>query len=468
MEQKNIFKKVLEIENTPQLLDFNVPGYGFMLWPYIRYTVLAWCLEHFLPKKSRLNEKKDLETSLFRYSLFVRTASNCFRPWPQRNIWIYTKTGSQFYKKKHGRLYNQYVEPLAEVFPRQTLVLDASSGPDFVRNPPVFPLRHIAPVGLIAGKLTRFMPDQCHLSPIRGLLNFLQMRVQQVCGFSVPDDFVTSLEKQLLYLSKYTITEYTIYKKIFALTKPELFIIDKAYYGTFGHLVLLAKQFSIPVADIQHGMIYAQHLAYNWAPKLYSEDLLAKQLPDYFLTYGPYWHKFFSTSGTCQAIGNPWFAEQSKSHTSGANNAILFSLAGSYDEFHADILVLRNAFPEREIILRPHPNQHHLFFDSAISKIDGVTLDTGRNIYETLARVQTVIGLWSTSLFEAAALGKKVFIKKSHLADGADDRLFTLYSTPEDLIDNIDAPSDTVSNTDSTLFIDDWKEEYKKWILSVI
>lgn len=468
MKQQDIFKNVLEVENTPQLLDFSVPGYGFLLWPYIRYTFLAWCLEHFFPGKFILNEKKELETSLSRYTLLARTASSCFRPWPQRSIWIYSKVGSLFYKNKQNRLYNQYVEPLAEIFAKQTLVLNASAGPDFVRSPLTFSLRHIAPVELIAGKLTRFMPDQRYLPPIKGLLNFLQTKVKQICGFSVPDDFITGLEKQLIYLSKYTVAEYTIYKKIFSHTKPRLLIIDQAYYGPFGHLILLCKQFAIPVADIQHGLIHAKHIAYNWAPELSSERLLAEQLPDYFLTYGPFWHKFFNTSGTCQAIGNPWFAEQSKSHAVCSDNAILFALADFYDEFYDDIVALRNAFPEREIILRPHPNQHELLFDSIISKIDGVTLDTSRNIYETLMRVQTVIGAWSTSLFETAALGKKVFLKNSYWVDGADDHLFTLYCTPEDLIHKINTPSDIAADTSKSVFIENWEENYKKWITSVI
>lgn len=468
MRQQDIFKSVLEVENTPQLLDFSVPGYGFLLWPYIRYTFLAWCLEHFFPGKFILNEKKELETSLSRCTLLARTASSCFRPWPQRNIWIYSKVGSLFYKNKQDRLYNQYVEPLAEIFAKQTLVLNASAGPDFIRSPLAFSLRHVAPVELIAGKLTRFMPDQRYLPPIKGLLNFLQTKVKQICGFSVPDDVITGLEKQLIYLSKYTVAEHTIYKKIFALTKPKLFIIDGAYYGTFGHLTLLCKQSGITVADMQHGMIDAKHIAYNWAPKLSCESMLAEQLPDYFLTYGPFWHNSFNAPGTCQPIGNPWFAEQSKNHRSCKNNGILFALANFYDEFYDDIMALRRNFPEKEIILRPHPHQHDLFFDSAVSKIDGVTVDTGRNLYETLTRVQTVVGMWSTSLFEAAALGKKVFIKNSLWGDSADDHLFTLYSTSEELIHKIGTPSDTVADITKSIFMDNWEKRYKEWVTSVI
>lgn len=72
-----------------------------------------------------------------------------------------------------------------------------------------------------------------------------------------------------------------LYNILFKLYKPKaIFVV--CYYSNF-ELILAAKKNSIPVIELQHGLVTDNHRAYH-----FEEKQPINMLPDYFLSYGKY------------------------------------------------------------------------------------------------------------------------------------------------------------------------------------
>lgn len=217
---------------------------------------------------------------------------------------------------------------------------------------------------------------------------------------------------------------------------------------------------------MQHGSVTSKHFAYNWAKTLCENEVIKDHVVDYFLTFGSFWHKRIQIPGKYQEIGAPWFSLQRKRYGSGGS-AILFLAAADSHKYVTAIQQIIRHFPHKEVIVREHPAWRHLLQESGIADIPGVTIDTSTDLYETLSSAEIVIGSMSTSIFEALALGKRVFIQESEDAKAYYSPLsVTYFSNEHELIDLIhDEPSGKIPpEQQESLFCTDWKENYTSFI----
>ena len=78
-----------------------------------------------------------------------------------------------------------------------------------------------------------------------------------------------------------------VYGILIRLFKPKaIFVV--CYYSQF-ELICAAKQYNIPVIELQHGLITPGHRAYHFKNKQHTEFM-----PDFFLSYGPYFSQIIS------------------------------------------------------------------------------------------------------------------------------------------------------------------------------
>jgi len=468
----SMFEQVLRVEDTPEILDFVVPGYGFILWPYVRFKILSNCLERFFPGQYVLSPGLPTMKKAGRYAFFIKTIFNTLRPWPKRPIWNYSHVGSAFYKQRNGRLYNSYAEPLAECLPEKTLLVDASPGPEFIPATAPYALRRARTITLLAGKMAHYMSSAKYRILVDDFCAFVGERIQSVLGFSLAPDFMNATAEKLCHFTiPFAIAEQRLFSHFLKKDPPRLFIIDEAFYGQFGHLILAAKERGAMVADIQHGLVFKGHLGYFWADAMNSSDALIRQIPDYFLTYGSYWHDKMRLPAYCRlrVIGNPWFSIQAASQPPHGANGILFALNSSYEEFAPAIQAVVQAFPTKKIIVRPHPNEHQKFYASGAAMVPGAHIDTNRDIFDTFPEVDTVIGEFSTSLFDAKALGKRVFSRTSALAKtilaGA---AFEWYELADELVEKLKRTKLVVPKEEGEdIFGRNWECEYAGFISEI-
>ena len=166
-----------------------------------------------------------------------------------------------------------------------------------------------------------------------------------------------------------------------------------------------------------------------------------------------------------RTIGYPWLAIREVFQPSHGSMGILFALSTFYDEFTPFIQAVVKAFPERTIIVRPHPNERDIFDASSAAKVAGIHIDTNEDIYDTFPVVDVVIGGLSTSLFEAIALGKRVFSKPSPRNKGVfADMAVERYESVAELVEKLKQPKPAASQKmQDALFERNWKVNYKSF-----
>lgn len=471
----NLFEHVRELENTSDLLQFKVPGYDFLLWPIIRYPVFNRCLYQSGIEELGVSGKTDPPPSaLAKYAGLLAALPRFFRPWPSRQtttaIYLDRKEEA-FYRQWQGKLYNPYIEPFAEALPSATAILDNSPGPRLLPLDKPYHIRGIRHATLVAAKLKRLRDKRACSKDFYRFWDFVRARIKAVLHFDLPEPFYKRLEERTTdFACNYTVAEYHVFKKYLKKLRPGLLLVDEALYGNKGHLMVLARELGITTADIQHGAIFSSHANYTWSDALVADERFRAQYPDYFLTYGQFWHSQIRLPGTEPVpIGNPWFSMQveGREKSEAAQNAVLFTLGALYDEYIPFVRALRHAIPKNTpLVLRPHPlvdiSKYALFREA------GISVDTSPTIYDAFDMADVVIGDISTGLFEAAALGKRVFSYAITQSDGAPIP-FEKFTTPEELVEKVLSSDAGVisSSLREAFFAADWKNNYIHFISSL-
>lgn len=466
--------KVRELEETAELLQFSVPETGALLWPLVRYAVFNQCLYQLGRQAFGLEFARSPQPSKFsKYGSFFTTLPRFMRGWPARaKIIIHHDNSHTNLKVWKGKPYCQYIEPFAESLSADTVLFDNSSGPQSLSQDRAYPVLGIRHAIEIAAKYTRVKIKQSGMETVTAFISFIRGRIQKLLNIELPESFYQEMKQQVFdYAFRYAVAEYNVYKKYLGKLRPQFLLINQALYGRYGHLMLLGKELGIATMDIQHGMIFTNHTNYTWGEQISANTLFTAQYPDYFLTYGTFWHAQMRLPGTRPVpIGNPWFSMQTAGLTCQPGSQpmiVLFALGAYYDEYIPFISKLKIALPpDSRIAVRPHP-----LVDAQAYKIfrePGIEVDTNKNIYESLNAASVVIGDVSTVLYEAAAIGKRVF---SFIVEETKNAPmpFESFSHPDELVEKLFSPDvgRLPQAQRNMFFAPDWEKNYKSFINSM-
>lgn len=232
--------------------------------------------------------------------------------------------------------------------------------------------------------------------------------------FSIDINIMSLIIKQI---KKYRI-QFSYYNKLFSKNNiRKIFIVCS--YG-LEPLISAAKKHNIEVIEIQHGTISPEHMGYHF-PGTKS----VPYFPDKILLFGDYWKET-----TCLPLddkniisyGYPYFTEQQKEyrHIEQQKNSVLFISQWTIGTKLVDIafnFAERN--PELQVEYKLHPKEYESWEQLYPKLVEAKKLsnfklcDSSRNdLYEVLNSVEYVVGVYSTVLYEALALGKKTILMK--------------------------------------------------------
>lgn len=469
MQLIDALNAVLEIEETEEILDFTVPGHDILLWPYIRYSFIQDCISLIHPEYKKPTSDVQPLSSRENKSLFFKAWQQTIPVWPRRNIWFYGAYPKSYFKMLAGGLYNPFADPFLCLFPEQSLFLDANPYSDFLPVNDAYKTQRLQPMHFILEKIGCRIYRKLFRDNIQRHLNkfctFLDDRVAHVFKKKLPKENFEKLCATLMHRIPLFVTEYYFYKAVFKSSRPKLLVINCAHYGRHGHLIKLAKESGACVAENQHGVVASEHIAYNWSKTMCSSKKLRTQLPDVFMSYGEYWHGKMRIPGKFQVIGNPWFAMQAKKIKGAAGQAkgILFALNTRYDSYLPYVVAIQKAFPDLKIVVRPHPAQREMFSQTQLAKALGVTIDDNADIYTTFKKVDCVVGEASTALFEAAALGKRVFVRRG-VYDGYLENLpVSFFNRPEEFMEQLSLLESgrMPLQIQNSIFCTNWERNYQ-------
>lgn len=198
--------------------------------------------------------------------------------------------------------------------------------------------------------------------------------------------------------------------------QPRVVLFEDAVDGGWGATVAAMKDRGIRVAEPQHGWIGPSHAAYNFGAALRRPEL-ARAVPDELLTFGSYWGEGLRYPADVTVIGKPHLEAQVAGVSAVGDRpreVLVVSSVGEPQRTSAFVLRLAAALPAGWTVrFRPHPSERATV-GARYPELVGaarVTLDERLDVYESLAASRIVVGVASTVLFEAVAMGCRVFVR---------------------------------------------------------
>ncbi len=195
---------------------------------------------------------------------------------------------------------------------------------------------------------------------------------------------------------------------LFMRKKPKAILLTTAYNQM--HIVLAAKRAKVPSIEIQHGALSPSHIGYSYGAGA------SGFIPDYFCSFGEAWAAQLNWPMESKAVfptGYDYLEEQIKSLQSTTSEkreklkVLIIDQASISDRLIRFCNELSKSvdFNLMELRFRPHPsNQRSLPDLDARIKVT----QSAKSLYADIFNSDVVLGAYSTSLYEAYALGKNV------------------------------------------------------------
>ena len=200
------------------------------------------------------------------------------------------------------------------------------------------------------------------------------------------------------------------YKKLLKRTDPKVIVLQCHYSTTLYPLYKVAKEYSIPVIELQHGHV-CNHLAYNYLDT--SNE--GKELPDYLFTYGDFWNEqiHLPVGTKIVSVGNPFLEAMKKKYKDQTpdEKAVVF-YSGTFSSDGEELEKLAVDFYKKyssegyKIYFKFHPreasvwkNKYHLLADC-----EGIQIvEPNLNVYQLFSQARHHISAMSTVMYEAVS-----------------------------------------------------------------
>jgi len=420
MKMSESVAALIALENAaPDALFETLPGTDIQLWPLLRWPVARSLAEVELHTAAVRRKVSRFHTVARAASRIAPNRRASRRMRTQRDV-LFVVNGGRFTTSQEGRV-NPLVDGFAGAVGAEGFVLqDAPIGAFAPRTerPALASTFTFDDVAVEVEALAKFSPlDDAQLS----FLHSYVAKIYAELDASVPQKRQSETERQLrvrVARARHTVPRF---ERIIDRVQPRLAVIETGAYGDRSPLIQALKARGTIVAEYQHGWIGASHAAYN-AGAAMKEPVLARCLPDDLLTFGEFWSASVQFPGNTVAIGKPHLeavASRASADSTKSTTVIVVSSVVERDEMTRFTLTLRDLLPkEWTVLYRPHPSERATV-DLLYPELDsapGVGFDMERDVYDSVARASAIFGLASTVLYEAIALGCRVYVKDSPLA----------------------------------------------------
>jgi len=420
MKMSESVASLIALENAaPDALFETLPGTDIQLWPLLRWPVARSLAEVELHTSAVRRKVSRFHTVARAASRIAPNRRASRRMRTQRDV-LFLVNGGRFTTSPEGRV-NPLVDGFAGAVGAEGFVLqDAPIGAFAPRTerPALASTFTFDDVAVEVEALAKFSPlDDAQLS----FLHSYVAKIYGELGASVPQKRQSETERQLrvrVARARHTVPRF---ERIIDRVQPKLAVVETGAYGDRSPLIQALKARGTIVAEYQHGWIGASHAAYN-AGAAMKQEVLARCLPDDLLTFGEFWSNSVQFPGNTVAIGKPHLeavAAMTGVRSSDSRTVIIVSSVVERDELTQFTLKVRQLLPaEWTVLYRPHPSERASVdkLYPVLSSAARVDFDMAQDVYESVSRAAAVFGLASTVLYEAIALGCRVYVKDSPLA----------------------------------------------------
>jgi hypothetical protein len=208
-------------------------------------------------------------------------------------------------------------------------------------------------------------------------------------------------------LSQYWLYRFC-FRRLFRTKKP-LCIVEVGWYGyLYQALNSSAKEYNIPVVELQHWTLSRYHLWYAY----YKKDIIHSMLPDYFFTFGNYRSKLILYPNCINVISTwyPYFELKKFAEGEKDPNALLvISQWAIGKELSLIVSELAKCIDDNyHIYYKLHPGEFSRAKKeySYLYECDNVTvIQNEKSIYDMFNQCSVQIWVFSTALYEWLGFG---------------------------------------------------------------
>jgi len=334
--------------------------------------------------------------------------------------------GHQRRKEIDGEYWDIYVDP----------VLEATGLEDYLYLESAWQYNHFTPrytdnvvetdfIDIGAKVVRRFMGDQLDENE-RDELLALQDELESIglSGYDMVGDVERILREDR--------AKRWWYRRILRQVQPEKVLLVVSY-GKEG-FIRACRSEDVPVWELQHGTMSRYHKGYD--RRRFNKDAF----PDHLLLYGEYWNditQFPIDDEQVDVLGNPFFHRQKDELADVENDIdVLFLSQPSISDTLSSFALQVAQATDQDIIYKPHPGEERIEQKYAELRKAGITIETAADLYPLINRSEKVVGVYTTALYEALALGTPVYILETdgwrYVADLIQNEYATLVRSPDD------------------------------------
>lgn len=208
------------------------------------------------------------------------------------------------------------------------------------------------------------------------------------------------------------------YRKIVECIQPKV-IVEVVYYNRYCMLFNeIAKEMKIPTIELQHGTMYGEHIAYQ-----YAQNMEIPQLPDKIFLFSDFWKQFLNLpieDSELVVTGYPHFEkrirEYKRNNKLDNRKTIVFISQGTIGQYLSKLareLSERLSSEEYRLIYKLHPSEYGSWKkEMACLDIASIEVIDDKNVdlYDIFSQSDVQIGVYSTAIFEGVGFGLQTYI----------------------------------------------------------
>jgi hypothetical protein len=408
---------ILQIEDTPEILEFACPHTAIPVWPQVRIWLIRQIMSEMLFSSGASMEIPFARDPLRAGVTLVRSVIGNRRlrhsaAVPSPLLVTSEAMGDQLVD---GRWFNRLCDPFADIPDRQAVVLSDQHewewhAPRY--NPNIY--LH-SPLQTWTSVASRLFTGAEQRRQGRRLAALVATRAKAAIGWEMGEPrealFARYIARKLTMIP----IRYRAYRRLLAAVRPKALLNSSGCYGHIATLVAAANDSGIVTAEYQHGAISDGHDAYNFAAATASDPRYGRTLPKFLLTYGRWWNARTNAPVEKRAIGYPARAQKLAAlapRTAEGRHVLVLSDGLELDLYLDLARALREAFAPMglNVVLRPHPSERTKALRRQDGQGDPVSMDEGADIYDSFSGAYAVVSEVSTGLFEAVGLVDRIIM----------------------------------------------------------
>jgi len=203
-----------------------------------------------------------------------------------------------------------------------------------------------------------------------------------------------------------------LYRHFLRRVDPELVLVVVSYGKE--PFIMACKQLGIPVAELQHGVIYPNHLGYS-----YPGDRIKKAFPDYLLVWGEFWREhteFPIPDERVIPVGYPYLNQRVQRYADvESEDRLLFISQGTIGEQLSKLALEVTEHPDidHEVVYKLHPGEYSRWREEYpwLTDADLRVVDSSEPpLYQLFAESNAQVGVGSTAVYEGLAFDLETLV----------------------------------------------------------